>query len=53
MSDIPKVESSETIKTTDSMKKKAHVLGRCLINILKFWKICKKHKKTRNDIISV
>jgi hypothetical protein len=52
MSDIPKVESSETIKTTDSMKKKAHVLGRCLINILKFWKMCKKHKKTQNNIVS-
>ena len=51
MSDIPKVESSETLQTTESMKKKAHILARCLINILKFWKVCKKRKKTPNDII--
>ena len=53
MPDIPKVESSSTIKTTDSMKKKAHILARCFINILKCWKICNKHKKTQKDTISV
>ena len=53
MSDIPKVESSDTIKTTDSMKKKAHILARCFINMLKCWKICIKRKKTQKGTISV
>jgi len=36
-------ESSSDLKameTTRSMKQKAKVFGRCLINIMKFWRLC-------------
>ena len=49
MSPIPKVESSETLKTTDSMKRKARVVSRFFINLLKLLRFCKKHKKTQKD----
>ena len=38
------MKKTETIQTTDSMKKTANSITRCIINILKFWKICKKKK---------
>ena len=53
MSGIPKVESSDTIKTTRSESKKAEIIKRCIINILKCWRLCKKPEKTQKNIISV
>ena len=48
-----KNESSETLRTTPSMRKKAKLVSRFCINILKCWKMCKKHKKTQNSTVSV
>ena len=53
MNDKAQLESSSTIKTTASMKKKAKLLSRCFINVLKCWTFCKKHKKSQKNITSV
>ena len=53
MSDKAQLESSSTIKTTASMKKKAKLLSRCFINILKCLTFCKKHEKSQKNITSV
>ena len=53
MKDIPKVESSDTIKTTRSERRKAEILKRCFINILKCWRMCKKRDKTQKNTNSV
>lgn len=46
--ELKKKESSPTFRTTDSMKKKAHVVTRCFINLLKMFRLCsKKHKKNK------
>ena len=34
----------ETVRTTESMKKKAHLFSRCLINLMKIFRLCKKKK---------
>ena len=39
---------SFSIRTTKTMREKAQLAGRCVINILKFWRICCKPKKTQN-----
>ena len=41
-------DDSFSIKTTKTMREKAFVLGRCVINVLKFWRICCRAKKTQN-----
>lgn len=33
---------SDTMRTTTSERKKAEVVKRCFINILKCWRLCKK-----------
>ena len=38
-------ESSQTLKTTASEKRKAHLLTRCLISIFKIFRLCKKTPK--------
>ena len=45
-----KKDSSESfsIKTTKTMREKAQLAGKCVINMLKFWRICCRSKKTRN-----
>ena len=40
-------DESFSIKTTKTMREKAFVLGRCIINMLKFWRICFRVKKTQ------
>ena len=42
-------DSSSTIRTTASVKKKAKLIARCFINFIKCWRLCKKHKKTQKD----
>jgi len=42
--------SSETLRTTASERKKAKLVQRCFINLLKCWRVC---VKTRKDKISV
>ena len=39
-------DSSDTLHTTASMRKKANVVKRCFIDLLKCWRVC---VKTRND----
>jgi hypothetical protein len=45
-----KKDSSESfsIKTTKTMREKAQLAGRCVINMLKFWRICFRKKNTNN-----
>ena len=44
--------SSETVRTTDSMRRRANVFARCLISLMKIFRMCKhpmaeeKHKKS-------
>ena len=49
---MPDSKNSSTLtgmETTRSMKRKAKMLSRCFINILKCWRMCKKTKKdTKN-----
>ena len=40
-----KKTSSETMRTTESMKRRANVVARCLINIMKIFRMCKKTRK--------
>ena len=48
-----KESTSDTFRTTESMKRKANVLARLYINILKVLRICcpnsKNKKKHKND----
>jgi hypothetical protein len=37
-------KSIDTGGTTRSMKEKAHVISRCVINILKMFRFCKRKK---------
>ena len=53
MTHIPKVESKDTIKTTISERRKAQIIKRCVINILKCWRMCKKREKTPKSANSV
>lgn len=39
-----KKTSDDTIRTTDSMKEKAHVISRCFISIFKIFRMCRKNK---------
>ena len=39
--------SSETIRTTDTERRKGKACGRLVINILKLFRICRKPKKKR------
>ena len=41
-------DESFSIKTTRTMREKAQLAGRCVINMLKFWRICFRRKKTTN-----
>ena len=53
MPDIPKVESTDTMPTTRSERRKAQIIKRCVINILKCWRMCKKREKTQKNTNSV
>ena len=39
-----------SLKTTRTMREKAQLCGRCVITILKFWKICFRKKGTKKDM---
>ena len=47
MKDIPKTDSSDTLRTTETERKKGEVIKRCLINILKCLRLCKKSQKDK------
>ena len=40
-----KKTSSQTMRTTESMKRRANVVARCLISIMKIFRMCKKSRK--------
>ena len=40
-----KKKSSETIQTTASEERKANAVKRCLISIMKLFRVCKKSRK--------
>ena len=42
---MKKIDSSETLRTTETMKKKARLFSRCLISIMKVFRMCKKSRK--------
>ena len=44
---------SFSIKTTKTMREKARVASRCVINALKFWRVCCKQHKTQNRVVNV
>ena len=44
---MKKIDSSETLRTTESMKKKARLFSRCLISIMKVFRMCKKTRKNK------
>ena len=35
-------DTTDTLRTTPSERKKAQIVKRCIINILKCWRMCKK-----------
>ena len=48
-----KKESSDTLRTTKTMRQKAKVVSRFVINMLKFWRVCCPRKKTSKSITSI
>ena len=46
-----KTDSSDTLRTTKTMREKAKLVSRCIINLLKFWRVCCREKKTQKDTI--
>ena len=42
---MEKSDSRDSIRTTKSMKQKAHAISRCLISMIKIWRVCVKKKK--------
>ena len=52
MADTPtKTNSSDTLRTTRTMREKAKLISNCIINLLKFWRVCCREKKTQKDRI--
>ena len=52
MADTPtKTASSDTLRTTRTMRQKGKLVARCIINLLKFWRVCCREKKTQKDTI--
>ena len=47
MPTIPPSSSSDTLHTTKSERQKAEILKRCLINILKCFRLCKKSQNNK------
>ena len=47
MTTNPISESSDTLRTTKSERRKAEILKRCLINIMKCLRMCKKTPKDK------
>ena len=43
-------DTSDTLRTTPSERKKAQLIKRCVINFLKCLRICKKTDKNTNSV---
>ena len=39
----------QSFETTRTMREKAQVFGRCVINIIKFWRLCRSKKDTKRE----
>ena len=50
MKDEPIKRNSDSIVTTPTMRKKAKLLSRCFINLLKILTMCKCNKKKHKDV---
>ena len=42
---VKKTDSSETLRTTDSMKRRAHLCSRFVISLMKLFRLCGKSKR--------
>ena len=42
---MTKKDSTMTIETSPTLRKKGYIVGRCFINIMKVFRMCKKSKK--------
>ena len=42
-------DTTDTMRTTTSERKKGEIIKRCLINILKCWRLCKKTSKSTKN----
>ena len=40
-----KKDSSETLRTTDTMRRRAHLCSRFVINVMKLFRLCGKSKR--------
>ena len=45
----PPKRNSDSIITTPTMRRKAKMLSRCFINIMKIFRMCKKSKKHKGN----
>ena len=43
--DNPQTDSSETLRTTTSERRKGKLIARFFITLFKCFRVCKKHKK--------
>ena len=41
-------EESDSFKTTKTMRQKAQAVGRCVLSVLKIWRLCCAKKRTKN-----
>jgi len=49
---VPNSESSSTLRTTATMRKKAKVVYQCVIDLLKCIRLCKKRPDVKKNIKS-
>ncbi len=42
---MKKKDSTMTIETSPTLRRKGFIVGRCFINIMKVFRMCKKRKK--------
>ena len=48
---VKKTDSSETLRTTDSMKRRAHLCERFVISLMKLFRLCGKRKQKPKPIV--
>ncbi len=48
----PKESDSDlvSLKTTKTMRQKAHAVGKCFLNMLKIWRLCCRKKRDKNYV---
>ena len=48
MKPTDKTESSDSLQTTKTMRQKAKAFSRCLISMLKIWRLCFRKKRNKD-----